>query len=442
MANASISGLASGLDTATIISQLMQLEAVPQNQLKSRVSGAQSTIKSLQDLNARIASLATRAGELARPSGWQPLTVTSSSTAVTAATTGGVATGSFTMTVNQTAAAHRLTHTSTAQLTDTVTTGGTAVRLTINGQVTDLETGDGSLAGVVAALNASGTGVRATTLQLDDGTHRLIVQAGTTGAASAFTLTNTDGTDLLGGATVAAGRDAAITIGTDTLHSATNTFTGLMGGIDVTVSSAAVGTSVDITAETDTASVTERVKGFVDAVNAALAEIDRLTAYNTVTKSSGPLAGDSSVRSLRTTLLESVYPLDGTSLADVGIQTDRYGKLVFDEAAFTAAYAADPAAVTERFTAGAVPGFADRVATLATNASDKYDGTLTQAIAGRSSSVERLQGGIEAWDRRLELRRQSLTRQFTALETALSRMNSQSNWLAGQLSTLNPSSRS
>jgi flagellar hook-associated protein 2 len=37
---------------------------------------------------------------------------------------------------------------------------------------------------------------------------------------------------------------------------------------------------------------------------------------------------------------------------------------------------------------------------------------------------------------RLELRRTTLTRQFTALETALSRMNSQSSWLAGQISSL------
>ena len=43
MANASVSGLASGLDTATIIDQLMQLEAAPQTRLKSRVTTEKST---------------------------------------------------------------------------------------------------------------------------------------------------------------------------------------------------------------------------------------------------------------------------------------------------------------------------------------------------------------------------------------------------------------
>ena len=37
----SISGLASGLDTATIVSQLMQLEAIPQERIKLRVGAEQ-----------------------------------------------------------------------------------------------------------------------------------------------------------------------------------------------------------------------------------------------------------------------------------------------------------------------------------------------------------------------------------------------------------------
>ena len=65
----------------------------------------------------------------------------------------------------------------------------------------------------------------------------------------------------------------------------------------------------------------------------------------------GLLAGDTNVRSVRDQLVNSVFPGDGTSLADLGIQTDRYGKLVFDDAAFTKAYTADPASVQSRLTA-------------------------------------------------------------------------------------------
>jgi flagellar hook-associated protein 2 len=40
----------------------------------------------------------------------------------------------------------------------------------------------------------------------------------------------------------------------------------------------------------------------------------------------------------------------------------------------------------------------------------------------------------------LALKQESLQRQFTALETALSQMNSQSNWLSGQLKSLSSGS--
>jgi flagellar hook-associated protein 2 len=47
-----------------------------------------------------------------------------------------------------------------------------------------------------------------------------------------------------------------------------------------------------------------------------------------------------------------------------------------------------------------------------------------------------MQDSIADWDTRLALRQQSLTQQFTAMETALSQLNSQSSWLNGQINAL------
>ena len=46
-------------------------------------------------------------------------------------------------------------------------------------------------------------------------------------------------------------------------------------------------------------------------------------------------------------------------------------------------------------------------------------------------------GSVADWDLRLELRQKTLTRQFTAMETALSSLSSQSSWLGSQLASLN-----
>jgi flagellar hook-associated protein 2 len=40
---------------------------------------------------------------------------------------------------------------------------------------------------------------------------------------------------------------------------------------------------------------------------------------------------------------------------------------------------------------------------------------------------------ISSWDARLTMKERSLQRQFTALETALSKAKSQGNWMAAQL---------
>lgn len=451
MPSASIGGLASGLDTASIISQLMQLEAVPQTRLRSRVSTEERQVTSLTTLNSKLASLATRAKELAATTGWSPLKATSTSDKLTVTTGAGAGPGSFSLRVESTALAHRLEFAATAGLT----TAGTVpanVRLDrLDGTPTvDLATG-GTLQGLVTAINdpANATGLRATAVKVGTDQYRLLVESTATGTASDFSLKDAaDGTtDLLGGyaAGERAGVDAKVTLGTSiVVESPTNTFTDLVPGVTVTLAAGTpAATTSDIAVTRDTGKIAGDVKAFVDSINAALADIDSLTAYNATTKASGILAGDSAVRSLRGSLLDSIYPTDGTSLASLGIEVDRTGRLVFDQAEFTKAYDADPAAVAAQFTTtgtGAGTGFAARVQTVADGASNSTNGTLTLAITGRNDGIERLKDSIDQWDVRLELRRTALTRQFTALETALSRMNSQSTWLAGQIGSLPTSS--
>ena len=447
MPNASIGGLASGLDTATIIDQLMQLEAVSQNRLKTQVSTNERKVSSMTTLNAKVASLTTLSSALADPTAWSPLTARSSYDKATVTAGKDASPGTFTATVTQVATSHQLGFADAAATTDVVVGGGsTAVRLDrLDGTTLDVETGDGTLQGLVDALNdpANETGVQATAIRVGEGAYKLLLTSTTTGATSDFALTNTDGSDLLGGATVRAGQDAKLDLGAGVVAaSATNTFTDLVEGVDVTLAAgAASGTSIDITISRDSTTLSSKVKALVDQVNSATTEMDSLTAYGLEGSTAGLLAGDTTVRSLRSSFVDALYGPDGLSMADLGIQVDRQGKLVFDAATFKAAYEADPAAVAARFDKGA-GGFAERVRVAADRASNKDDGLLTQAITGRRASIQRLNDSIEQWDTRLELRRNALTRQFTALETALSQMNSQSSWLAGQINSLSSSSGS
>lgn len=436
--SASISGLGSGLDTASIIEQFMQLEAVPQTRLKNRQTSEKAVVTALQALNTKLAALATKAGDLGKVAAWNTVTASSSEAKVAVTATSSAGPGAFAVRVDQTAATHRLELASTVGMTAAGTVP-TSVRLDrLDGSTPVDLTTDGTLAGLVNAINApaNATGLRATAVKVGTDQYRLVVESADSGAAQDFTLAGTDGSTLLGGATVRAGRDAQVRIG-DTIvaTSTSNTFTDLVPGVSLTIAAdTAVGTTSQVTLTRDAAKAATTLKGLVDGVNAALSDIDTQTRPG-ATGVRGPLTGDGTVIAVRDRLVASVFPGDGTTLADLGIQTDRYGKLVFDEAAFTKAYADDPTAVQTRLTAAGT-GFVTRLQSAAKGASSTVDGTLTTAITGRNDAIKRLSDDIDDWDLRLELRRTALTRQFTALETALNQMNSQSSWLSGQISSL------
>jgi flagellar hook-associated protein 2 len=459
MPNMSVGGLASGLDTATIISQLMQLEARPQTMLKSKVSNEQKVVTALQALNTKLASIASKAADLAKSSGWNPTKATSDNdkVAVTTSTgtTGTAGVGSVSFQVVSVAAAYSASYTTTAPVAQQVLPANSTFQISYDdgraGKV-DLQTGDGSLSAIAKALNSSGTGVTATLVKVDDTNYRLQVRSATTGEASGFTLTEADGTTpLLGGVYGSTnGADAEIKIAGETsgITSSTNTFAGLMPGVDITLNAGATG-SATITVEQDLASLTESVKSMVESVNGVLSEIGTLTSYDAASKKAGLLGNDSTLRSVRNQLVESVSRgLGGESLSGVGIQVDRYGKLTFDEAKFKSAYIADPSGTVAKFVGtdgtptkdtdpyDAAYGFADRIQKLGESFSSSTVGTITKSIQSRQSAIKGMEDDIADWDIRLETRRTTLQRQYTALETALGKLQSQSSWLAGQIGSL------
>lgn len=442
MATSSISGLASGLDTASIIEQLMQLEAVPQSKLSSQKDSESSVITALRALNTDTALLTGKATNLAKASTWQTLQGTATGTGVSVAVTDKATASSFSFTVDRLATTHQLGFASAAALTDVV--AGSSVTITTStGAVKSVATGGGTLQELVTAINGStaDTGVKATAVRVADGSYRLITESAKTGAASSFTLAKADGSDLLGGAAVRAGADAQISLGLGiTATSTTNTFTDIAPGVSITLgANAVVGGTGTVNVAQNTSSISSALSALVDQLNSLFTTIDTQTAGKTSTAAAGVLSGDPTPRTLRDQLLNTVFGDNTTSMATYGIQTDRFGKLTFDSAKFTKAYAADPTGVAAKFTSGATTaadGWAARVAKVAKGASDSSSGTIATAITGHTTNIDRLTKSIDDWDTRLEMRRSTLERQYTALETALSNLQSQSSWLSSQISSL------
>jgi flagellar hook-associated protein 2 len=298
-----------------------------------------------------------------------------------------------------------------------------------------------TLAQVAQAINASDAGVVATTVQTSPGTYRLQLSAKDSGAAGQFAVSGLDAFDV-----VTQGSDASITVGTGpgayTITSASNTFADVMPGLSFTAVSLGQAT---VSVSTDAEGLADAVEALVKAMNDVHGFIADRSKFDSTTNRGGAFLGESMPSQLRTRLQNALIdPVSGSTLVgrDLGIETDRTGKISFDRSKFLAAHASDPAAVESFFGANgpgtADDGIAERISRLASDATRLNTGTISSYITGREDQIRQLGEQIERWDVRLELRETALRRQFSNLETVLGRMQQQGQWLAGQLATLQP----
>lgn len=390
MSQVSVSGAVSGIDTASLINSLVSVQQNQQSLLKKQQTQAQKAADTLGGLISSLGKLSTKAKDLAKTNQWQGATASSSSTGVTATASGSQA-GSLTFDVVSTARAHtRVSHEAVGSLSTKVASGPLTFTKQ-DGSTVSVQTGSGSLADVVAAVNASKAGITASAVQTSPGQFRLQLTAGKTGASSAFTVSGLDGftgTDVL-----TQGTDAQIKVGTNpttayTVTSATNTFAGVVPGLSFTVSREETGVTVSSTV--DGSKIADNVQSLVDTANEVLAGIDSATAWNATTNTGGSLVGDSTARTLEQTLLNLV----GSASAP-GVSLNRNGRVAFDRAAFTKAFAADPDAVAAKFgatsgftAAGGVTGGAEYASALNSTKAGTYAVKITGAAAAETWTAD------------------------------------------------------
>ncbi|NCT92763.1 flagellar filament capping protein FliD [Cellulomonas sp. APG4] len=468
MVSMGIDGLASGLDTTSLINQLMQVEAAPQTLLKQKSSQTQSLVTALQGLNTRVASLAEAAAKAAKATSWDAYGATSSSESTKVSVGTGAQPGTVSFHVEQLATA-QVSLSATWNADGTSPTAGPSmiptippavtVRNSATGELVTVEPSTGSLADVARALEqATEAGVKATVVRVSGGenpTYRLQFTGTATGVENGFEVYAGTSAEVTAGtatrldtAPLTAAQDARVVLwkgagaGVETtFEQSSNTFSGLLSGVDVTVSAVTApgDPATTVTVARDPEALKTMVSGVVGTLGVVLSEISSRSATTTTTGADGRtqvkgglFSGDGAVRGIQQRLISvASQPVDGVSPSEVGIVLGRDGTFTFDAEKFEAALAADPARV--QHIASTV---ASRVAEVATSVSDKYEGSLTLKIQGQESLVRSMGDQIESWDRRLEVRRASLQATYSALEVTLSNLQSQSSWLAGQLSSL------
>ncbi len=222
---------------------------------------------------------------------------------------------------------------------------------------TNVSTGNGSLSDVVSSINAANVGISASAVQSGSG-YYLQLSSTSTGTANDMSVSTSAFTSSSLGtlSTLTAGANAEITLGTSgtgpIVTSSSNTFQGILSGLNVTV--LATSTSpVTITVSPDASTTASAVQSLVNAANTVLGDLNTDTAYDSKTKTAGPLLGNPIAQSIKQEVLSLASSAVGTSGLDsqaVGISVASDGTLSFNSSTFQAAFAANPSKVASLFT--------------------------------------------------------------------------------------------
>jgi flagellar hook-associated protein 2 len=337
----SFGGLVSGLDSASLIRQLIAFERRPIVQLEQRQAELRKVDDAWGQVNTKLSALRTAVDKVRRTTSFGAFTSTTSSKAdaVAATKTGTPATGSLTFTVNRLASVHQTAEGATfADPTAKIGSGHT-FSITKGGETKTITTTDTTTyADLAAAVDGLGLGVTGQVVKVADGSHRLVLASKETGAAQAFT-TSTTITGLQGQIVLRQGADAELSIGEGagalTVTRSSNVVTDLVDGVRLDLKQA--GQTVTVSTARDIDAATTAIKEYVDTLNGVLSTLKDLSKYDAATKKGGALQGDSTARQIANDLRNAVASaVDGvtgqyTYPGAIGISLDRYGAVTLDE---------------------------------------------------------------------------------------------------------------
>jgi flagellar hook-associated protein 2 len=454
MASINSTGIGSGLDVGSLVSQLVAAERAPASGriLRAEV-GTSSKISALASFRGALAGLQTAANAL--KSGGVLFSKTSSSSnedIFTLTASAGADAGSYEIEVESLASAHRLRSAGFAAATSvgtgtlSISSGGESIDVDID---IDHSTIGDIRSAINAAAQAQGLGVTATVVNADDGQH-LVLSASGTGAAKAIEVTRTGGNGGLDALVYDPGvlesmeelqsaADAAIRIDGLLRTSSSNQISDALDGVTLNLHEADLGNTHTATVSRDDASAKKAIQGFVNSYNTLVAAISTVTRYDASSRQAAALNGDSLVRGaaseLRTLLADAIGAGDGSTItpADLGITSQVDGTLKLDSAKLDSAMATKLSAVTDMFSAG------DGLSFKLNAAIDRLIGTtgsVTLRTQTLNERLDRLADDRSTLDTRMSRVEARYLAQFTALDSMISKLQSTSSFLSQQLSSL------
>jgi flagellar hook-associated protein 2 len=439
-----------GIDVSTLVQQIISSQSgeltVWENEsttLATQNGDLSSIENDLTNLQSAVQALDSPTGALSANA------ATSSDTSVlNASVSGTVAAGDYNVEVNSLATQGEL-YTSAVSgganasfLTNGATSGDLELQVGgSSGQTYDIPITQGSndtLTTLATYINnqssANNWGVTAG-VETDATGSWLKIQSQNTGSTGAVSVANNSNTSLNFAAPVG-GNNASLTINGVPYSSASNTVTGAIPGVTLSLVSASSGNPVEVSVGPSTGQITAAVNNFVSAYNQLINDINAQYQVDpTGTTPAPPLESDTSLRSLQSSILaDASYALPGATgsstvnsgiinLASLGINMNNDGTLTVGTNAagqsLSQIVAGNPSAVLNFFQNSSGTGFADAFNADLTNLASATSGPLNADIAQNTATEQGLSNSIQNFETQLTNQQTALTSQFDSVNASL-----------------------
>jgi len=440
-------GAGSGIDIKSLAESLVEAERAPRKErIDKKIAITEAKISAYGALKYALSELKSAfdalndAGEISATAVKLSRTDSAKVTANAQAQN-----GSFELEILQTARGQRSASSTFSSSTDPLN-GGSPFDLNISLGGKDPQTvsvATRTPAGVVEAINTSGTGLNATLIQADStGQAWNIVVTGAEGLAQRFEITSDDGSgEPVAGldfdTTLQVATDATLKLNGLTTTRSGNVITDLVAGLSIDLRSASPG-ELRVDVVQDNSSVKDKIRTLVSAYNALNETTRELTnPKSEVENVGGALASDSLVQSLRAQVrrfFTDNSSTPGTSIRaarDIGLTLDRFGTLQFDERALDSALQDHPAEVVQMLTANTngQSVYSSTPAGLSGDALKRLDGMLRSTgmisthIANGQKRIEDYKTELESLDLRMSQLMERYTAQFSLMDTIVGQNN-------------------
>jgi flagellar hook-associated protein 2 len=440
------SGLVSGLDSSSIVTSLVNAAKAADSTWKTSQTNLNSQNSVVESISNDVSALGTLASTMTLASDVSLRTGTSSDSHVSVAVSNSAVATTHDLRVQQLAQSQVVSSTTFASNTAgiagtggmTITTGGGTPVPVSWGPTDDLNS-------IASKINSTGAGVNASVLY-DGSTYRLIVTNTQTGKANASTFTDSgNGLGLSDPSNIKIpAQNAIVDVDGVPVTRPTNVIDDAIPGVTITAVSPQATTDPDtsVAVGVDTTGIATQLQSFVTAFNAVANDVNKQLTYTGTAPAPGTLYGDSTVRELQSSLAAMMTASYGTTTpSDLGLTIDDTGVLSLDTTKLDSALQSNPNAVSDLF-ATSKGGFAKAVSNMSNVFTDPENGVLTTKSQAITSQVTLLQNEIDQNDANATALQTRLQNEFNALESTLSSIKNEGNYLTDLFSGSSTSSSS